>query len=435
MEKIEEVNENKGGFQGWIIWFLAALFYLYEYLIRVTPSVMDAELRMAFGVNNAQLADATTAYYYIYGPMQLIVGMLFDRFGGKRLLVPATLIVAAGCYVSTLSTQSLMVITIGRSLQGFGSAFGFVGAIYLATVWFPAHRIAFFAGLTTALGMLGAIMGETFFAKIVDLYGWQSSLVYSAHIGVVLAVLIALTIPSVPKWELKRRQKLKESSNFLTGLFTVVKNPQTWIIGTVGGCLFLPLSLFAERWALPYIMEASGVSKTTAGSAVSSLLLGWLIGSPLAGWLSDTLKIRKKPMLWGLLSATALFFCLFTLKAIPFPVLCAILFLSGLLCSVEVISFVAGEESNPAHLKGTSIAVINMIITLLGGLGQHIVGYLLVYFSKSNATFETTGSENLVYNTLNDYRMALLILPISILLGFILCFFMKETYNKKKKLN
>lgn len=424
-------TSNRGGLLATVIWASAALFYLYEYLVRVAPSIMEAELETAFNVNSGQLSTSLATYYFIYAPMQLIVGILFDRFGGKRLLIPATLIVAIGCIIPTLSTNSLWTLSSGRFLMGLGSAFGFVGVLYMATIWFQPNRLAFLSGMTTALGMLGAIMGETVLSGVVDSVGWQANWQISAVAGVVLAGILFVAIPKTPPWELERRKRFKEkeekSHNFLIGLITVLKNPQTWIIGFVGGSLFLPLSLFADLWGVQYIMHVSEVSKTKAAGAISMLYLGWLFGSPISGWLSDYIGRRKAPMFWGALSSAILFWVMFMLPEINFYVLCTLLFVSGLLCSAEVVCFIAGFEANHKYLKGTAMATVNMVVMILGGLCQPIVGYILESLGRCRMLEEYADS---ITNTAGDYRTAMMILPAVMFLGAIVCLFMKETYIK-----
>ncbi|PWU07492.1 MAG: hypothetical protein C5B43_00255 [Verrucomicrobia bacterium] len=420
--------EHKTGFLPALIWTSAALFYLYEYIVRVAPNVMFSELESAFQVDSASLSASLASYYYIYAPMQLIVGILFDRFGGKRLLVPATLIVAIGCIIPTLSTNTLWTLPLGRLLMGFGSAFGFVGVLYVASVWYPPQRIAFLSGLTTALGMLGAIMGATLLSRLVDTVGWESSWEIAGISGLALALLLMIVIPKPPAWEQRRREmyKKEEKKFFLKGLITVLKNPQTWIIGFIGGALFLPLSLFADLWGIQYIMNVSKVTKTEAATAISLLYFGWLIGSPLAGWFSDFVGRRKAPLFWSALASGILFSLMLFFHTIPFWLLCSLLFISGLLCSSEVVTFVAGFEANQKYLKGTAMAVVNMIITIVGGLCQPLVGYLLVFLTKNRIA--ETGLSTL--NTATDYRLAMIILPVILFLGAFVCFFMKETFIK-----
>ncbi len=421
--------EHKTGFLPAVIWTSAALFYLYEYIVRVAPNVMFSELEAAFQVNSATLSTSIASYHYIYAPMQLIVGILFDRFGGKRLLVPATLIVAIGCIIPTLSTNTLWTLTIGRLFMGFGSAFGFVGVLYVATVWYPPQRIAFLSGLTTALGMLGAMMGTTMLSRLVDNVGWKHSWEIAGVTGLFVAAILLIAIPKPPAWEQRRREMYKKEekkNNFLIGLFIVLKNPQTWIIGLIGGALFLPLSLFADLWGIQYIMNVSNVSKIEAANAIAMLYLGWLIGSPIAGWFSDFCGRRKAPLFWSALASGTLFSIMLFFPSIPFFYLCALLFISGILCSSEVVTFVAGFEANQKYLKGTAMAVVNMIITIVGGLCQPVVGYILVFLGKNRLIEKSTS----LLAVSNDYRAALIILPAILFLGAIICLFMKETFVK-----
>lgn len=427
-------DDQKGGLRAAMVWLAAAIFYLYEYLVRVAPSVMEGELEVAFNTNSEHLAYSLATYAYIYAPMQLIVGLLFDRFGGKRLLVPATLVVAFGCYIVTFS-ESLYMLTVGRFLMGFGSAFGFVGTLYMATIWYPLHRIAFLSGLTTALGMLGAILGQTVLSAIVEKVGWEMSWIYSAWAGFVVAAILMIAIPKTPSWERERRRQYisnKERQSFLTGLFIVCRNPQTWIIGFIGGALFLPNSLFADLWGIQYIMHVSEVSRTQAGAAVSMVYLGWLIGSPLAGWLSDHLGKRKLLLFWGTVLSAVLLWGLLLFDEVSFPVTCGVLFLSGVLCSVQVISFVVGIESNSIQLKGTAIAVVNMIVTIIGGLCQPIVGRVLRIKAEGRISEGISVIEGMV-NTAHDYRLAMWVLPAVMLIGALLCLFLKETYRKGRE--
>jgi len=53
---------NKSGMLKWIIWSLAAFFYFYEILLRVSPSVMIPELMNAFSVDAAALGLLTSCF-------------------------------------------------------------------------------------------------------------------------------------------------------------------------------------------------------------------------------------------------------------------------------------------------------------------------------------------------------------------------------------
>lgn len=426
----QEKIKKKGGIIAGLVWFAAALFYFYECLVRGAPVVMMTELEAAFKITKDHLSASLSTYYFIYSPLQIFVGVLFDRFGGKRLLVPATFIVAIGCFIPILAPSSVSYMIIGRLLMGLGSAFGFVGVIYLATVWHPESRIAFLSGLTTTLGMLGAIIGLPTLAYIVESMSWQKTFLYSGYVGLFLTGFILLAIPKTPLWERKRREQHKnefQGTKFFNVLKIVLTNPQTWIIGLIGSALYLPVVVFGELWGVEYIQKVTGVHKTVAAGTVSMLYLGWLVGGPIAGWLSDRLKTRKQLLLWGSIISAVMYGGLFLFDGVPLGVVSTVLFITGVITSVEVICFVAAYEVNPHYTKGTAIAAANMIIMIVGGAFQPIVGLILRY----KATLTGTTAITPFVNTSSDYRFAMMVVPLMLLISTVLCFFMKETYARE----
>lgn len=416
----------------WIAWCSAAVFYLYEYFVRVAPGIMEEELLRSFGTTATALGLATGVYYTIYGPMQLIVGPLFDRFGARRLFILTSSLVFLGCFLCAIPSKTLLFFALGRFLMGTGSAFAFIGTMYVATVWFPHTKLAFISGLTTALGMVGALIGQAPLAKITSIFHWRGIWILAGILGIGCMLLIYLFVPRAPLWDIRQRRAHFDSGrhslrSFLTGIRVVITNPQTWLVGIVGCTLFMPLIVFADFWGIRYIELVTGSTKAQASMLNGLLYLGWLVGSPLIGALSDYFHRRR---IFLILSC---FVCkLLLISILAFPQMTAfkfgtLLFLLGIFSSPEVICFIIGVEINPFFAKGTAIAMINMIIMLFGGLMQPLVGILLDlqrWFS---------GNSLLEYSS-QDFRFALMILPISLFIGFILSLFIRESYGKQQKI-
>jgi hypothetical protein len=53
---------------GWFICGLGAIYYCYEYLLRVTPSVMEDPLRAHFHLTATGFGFLSAFYYYAYVP-------------------------------------------------------------------------------------------------------------------------------------------------------------------------------------------------------------------------------------------------------------------------------------------------------------------------------------------------------------------------------
>lgn len=423
--KYKNINDApRGGIKAWWVWGLASFFYLYEFIIRVAPSVMTDELQLTFSLSATQLAGALATYYYIYSPMQFFVGILLDRFGGKCLLVPASVVVGIGCFMVLVPNGTIVSLSIARLLMGLGSAFGFVGALYLASMWFPHSRLAMIAGLTTTLGMVGAIIGERPLSEFVEHSRWEEAWIWFGIIGFIVAILLLVFIPKPPSWEIERRKKHFKGHGavgILDSVIIIAKNPQSWIIAFISGCMYMTLSVFGDQWGVQYVMKVTGAKKTTAAGAASMVYVGWLFGAPVIGFISDIFKRRKAPVLWG--SAISLLFFIYLVISddISIEAMHVILFIIGFTSSAKVITFVANMEINPNFARGTAVAFTNMVVMLIGGVFQHLWGFILDLASGP-------GYQTACQSTEFSYRMALCTIPAMMLLGFIACLCMKETY-------
>jgi hypothetical protein len=97
-----------------------------------------------------------------------------------------------------------------------------------------------------------------------------------------------------------------------------------------------------------------------------------------------------------------------------------LLFAFGFASSVEVICFAIGRENAPFAVAATAVAFTNLIV-VVAGLFQPLVGKILDWSWDGMLN----GGQR-VYH-LSDYHAALLIIPISLGLCFLLSFFIKET--------
>lgn len=414
-----QTMQSKSAIFGWIMCTFGALFYCYEYLLRISPSVMTNDLMGSFAITAGALGNLIAFYYYIYTPMQLPVGVLMDRFGPKRLLVFACLICAFGSYLFASATHT-SVIAIARLLVGFGSAFAFVGVLKLAAIWLPKNRFGMVCGLATALGMVGAMIGDIAMANIVNHHGWRSTVMYSAIVGVVLAIVILFVMK-----EAGSHTDSHEKTTFkhlLPDLYQLIKNPQIWLNGIIGCLLYLPTSAFAELWGVPYLQSTFDFSRQNAAAAVSMIFLGWAIGGPIAGFISDRVRLRRLPIIIGSIVAALLILVLLYSHDLSKFSVYTILFIFGAFSSAQVLVFAVGREISPAKLSGTSVALTNMLVMLGGVIFQPVVGILL------DTRWNGLKANGVPIYTVSDYKFALIILPIGLALSAILMLFMKETY-------
>lgn len=425
-----------GAILPWLICGLAAAFYCYEYLLRITPGLMVPELQKAFSLHG-QYLDATLIghlsafYYYAYTPMQLPVGLFMDRYGPRGILTFAVLCCAAGTALFGL-TESWWVAAFGRFWIGFGSAFAFVGVLKLASAWLPPNRFAMVSGLTTTLGMVGAMLGGVFLTELIQKMGWRETIVYSSYIGFVLTPIIWLVVrndPSHFKITAHRIDNTQQKSptdclsyrQLWTEICYSMRNKQIWLNGVIGGLLMAPTMVFPELWGKLYLQTVHQFSPLEASRAVTMIFLGWAVGGPIAGFLSDWMKRRRFPMLIGSFLTTLLLFAFLYYPHLSAANIKVLLFLIGVVSSVEVICFAVGRENCPASLSGTVVAVTNFLVVSFS-IFQVVVAKIL------DMTWDGTIVDQARIYSVESYHQAMLFLPLATALAFLLCFFLKETY-------
>jgi MFS family permease len=420
---------------GWLFCGLGAIFYSYEYLLRIAPSVMENSLRTHFNLSATGFGNLSSIYYLAYVPMQLPVGVLLDRYGPKRLLTIACLICVIGTYLFT-GTNIFWVAAAGRFLVGFGSAFAFVGVLKLATLWLPENRLAMISGMTSALGPIGAMIGDNFLEHFINNYGWIHTLNSTAIFGIILTFILYFGIQDV-KGHPEEHGTVHSLKRGLVDLGIIITNRQIWVNGMYGCLVYLPTTVFAELWGIPYLHHAHGLSIQAAGLANSILFLGFILGAPLMGYISDKIYRRKFPMFLGAGGAAIVMTMILYLPGLKESNIQALMFLLGLFYSAQAIVFAVGREVSPGEAAGTAMAVTNMIVMLGAMFLQPLVGHLLDYSLSTHISDPAlTGAvvENVqkLY-TVDDYQYALAIIPIGILIAALLTFFLKETHANAPK--
>lgn len=401
----------------WIIWSLAAIFYLYEFSLRVAPSIMIQDLMRAFRVDATAVGVLSAVYFYIYAPMQIPVGVLVDRYGARKLMAISSIASGLGALFFGLTTD-FSVAAFGRFLIGLGAAFGFVGIVYVATHWFSAKRRNLMIGLANTLGILGAILGQGPLRDSIDFYGWRTITLFLAIFGISLGFLIYFVMRDDPKIEGTPKGHEREKKLW-KNLAIVVSTRHTWLISLCGLFFYLTTATFAGLWGIPYIHETYPISVSSAGYIVSMIFVGWAVGGPLIGILSD--KLDKKKQI--LLVATFLGLLLMSLViyfTLPIWLLYVSFFLIGLVSAAELLCFSYAIDVNPIYAKGTATAFANFIISIGTAILQPLIGYILDLY--------WTGQMDGAIRTYSQgaYKIAMSAFPLSFAVAFVFALFLSK---------
>ena len=417
-------KKKKASFIAWAICFIGALFFCYEYLLRIQPSVMVTELMKQFSIAATGFGFIIALYYYAYTPMQLFVGILIDRYGTRLMIGLGIICCSIGSLLFSIA-HGVYLAGFARLLMGFGSSFAFVGVLKLGAEWLPKQHFAFLAGLVTSLGMFAGMFGDVFLIHLVHTFGHKSVLILGTIAGILLIPIIFIFVHDTPEARQLPTRRSTNFKNLFAGLKEIFKMSQMWYIGIVANVLYLSLTAFAELWGIKFVQAVYGFKPDQAALASSMVFLGWFVGSPFAGWLSDHIRSRRKPIIVSTF-LSAILITLVILDPFHFThgMLCLFLFLFGAVSSFEVICFAISRESNPHHLAATALAFTNFIVMLGGLLFQPLIGFLLDLFWKGSM------AEGIRTYSTFTYKTVFMLIPISIFIGSFLSFKIKETMKK-----
>lgn len=423
-----DTHETQTNFiHAWIVWGCAALFYLYEYALRASPSVMTNELMVDFGVTSTALGVLTSFYYYSYVALQVPCGVIVDWLGPRRVVTISAILCVLGSYLFAES-HTLFTAQMGRFLLGAGSACAYLSCAKIGAEWFNTRKFALITSLTMMMGTFGGIFGTLPMAVLMNTYGWRLAMLVMAVIGIAVAGASWLIIRDRPQGISQvNNYALTQEKGLLTGLKEIVSSPQVWFAGLYGALMYVPLSGFAELWAVPYLMETYHINNEVASIASIMVFLGMGLGCPLSAWLSDYLQSRRQVMSGAALGTMVFFLVSIYVPGIPLNGMFALLFIAGLFCGGQILYFAVAKEHSPAHASGTSVGFTNGVLMSSGFIFQPLLGLFLDLVWDGQMTAEGTR-----YYSAAVYQIAMTAIPVSLFLAWVVMFFIKETYPKVK---
>src|SRR5262245_53846797 len=107
-----------------------SLFY------RSCLSVIAPELSQDLGLTPEDLGRANGAFYLTMAVMQIPVGLLFDRYGPRRVVTMFTVLAVVAAVLHGLVRTPAELVAV-RLVLGVGCSASFMGAVTLCALWFP----------------------------------------------------------------------------------------------------------------------------------------------------------------------------------------------------------------------------------------------------------------------------------------------------------
>ena len=161
---------------------------------RAAPSVLMIPLQAEFGWSRGLLSVAVGVNLVLFGLTAPFAAALMDRFGIRRVVSSALILVAAGSGLTVFVTRPWQLILCWGVLVGLGT--GSMALVFAATIasrWF-VHRRGLVMGILTAGSATGQLIFLPILAAVTVNGSWRlaSLIIAGAALAVVPLVLVFL---------------------------------------------------------------------------------------------------------------------------------------------------------------------------------------------------------------------------------------------------
>jgi len=237
--------------RAWIALGVATLAGLLTTIDISIVNVAFPSMRRDLGATEAGLSWVLSGYSIAAGAFLMLAGRLADQKGRRRLFMIGVTVFVAGSFLSGMASTTEWLIA-ARVLQGVGGSILGPSSLAMILPEFPGERRSMVIGIWGASAALGAALGPSIGALLIDATSWRWIFFVNVPVGALILVL-------TPRF-------VRESSDpDARGGFDVVGVPA----GTFGVALVLLAVVEGERWGY---LSARSVGSVLVGLTLIVLL-------------------------------------------------------------------------------------------------------------------------------------------------------------------
>ncbi len=364
---------------GWIV------IWIYRCALTPVYSILSEYFG---GASDAALGSISSFYFLGYVIMQIPSGLLVDRFGQKRVIIPGFSLFALGAAVVALST-TLPVLYAGSVLAGLGCG-TFYGCAYSLTAEnVPSERKSLSTAIVNSGMAIGSGLGLVSASALVGsgTLPWQSMVVAALVLAVIMVVVFARVVRS-SKEAAEANVDGAPAATGKTDIRALFK-PQM-----IAAYVLYFSTMYAyyliDTWLPNFLETERGFEGTAIGIASSLVFFSAIPGALIFSRLADKLPERKVTIIIALeLIAAAMLAFMINTGDQTLLVIGIVLygFFGKLAVEPIIISWLSGFASDGSvatmygvfNFFGMTSSVIAPAVTgaISDGTGSKILGFYL----------------------------------------------------------
>jgi sugar phosphate permease len=290
-------------YYGWVVAAVTFVVLLVAAGVRATPGVLIVPLEQEFGWSAATIGGAVAVNVFLYGLLGPFAVAVFERFGLRRSISAALIVLAVGVGLTALMRAPWPMTLLWGVVVGAGC--GMVAMVLGATIagrWFTKNR-GLVLGILTASSATGQLVFLPLMAKLAVDAGWRWVSVAVAGAALLMIPLVVLLMRDRPSdLGLPRYGESavappppmtqNPAVRALSALADGVRRRDFWLLGgTFFVCGASTIGLVGTH-LIPACVD-HGIPEVTAASLLALMGFCDLIGTTCSGWLTDRFDARK----------------------------------------------------------------------------------------------------------------------------------------------
>ena len=366
--------------RAWAVWGIGAGVYMLAVFNRSTLGVAGPDALHRFDIQSGALGIFITLQLAVYAGMQVPAGILIDRFGPRRMLFTAALIMAVGQLGFAVSPNYPLAL-VSRGVLGCGDAMTYVSVLRLISAWFPGPRYPLLTSFSGFFGIVGNVLATVPLAALLPVWGWVPTFSLAGGLCLVYAVVLMRKGTEPPPY---RAQPAPAPADAETGSGHRLAREVGRSFREPGGRLgfwvhFTTMSgsaVFTVLWGFPYLTAALGYSRGLASSLLLLTVVSQCLFSVSLGSLLGRRPSIRVPLAFGVSILNLAIWGLLIGWPGGHPPLAVMVVLMVLLAvggPSSMVGFLLARDYNPRHRISTATGLVNS-----GGWMATLVGVLLV---------------------------------------------------------
>lgn len=257
---------------------LLGLAVLLNYVDRGAIAIAAPLLKPELGLSATQFGIAVSAFFWVYAPIQFLVGWACDRWCVYRLLAAGIALWAVSTILMGLAGSLAMLIVL-RLFLGLGESITFPGASKVIALHVEPQRRGL-ANSVVAMGIaLGPVVGTLAGGLIVASQGWRPMFVIFGLVTLIWVVPWLAVARRIPTFSSRSRE----------APFPVRRLLRKWPLWAMGIAHFCPTYglYFVVTWLPLYLVQSRGLSIETMTYLATLGFLAQAVSAFMVGWSSD----------------------------------------------------------------------------------------------------------------------------------------------------